>query len=91
MTAPCPRKHRPISYWVAGANARRDFRQDRGGPEVPTRVPAKKNTKRWCRGRVGRDHSFSWTESRWSDRLLIEVCDHCGKHRGYGYARSARH
>jgi hypothetical protein len=82
-----PRKHRPISYATAGANARREFRQDRAGPEAPARIPAKKDTKRWCRGRVGREHRFTWTASRWSERVFIEICDNCGKHGRYGSAR----
>jgi len=42
--------------WKGGAAARRDARATKG-PE-PTRpgAPGKKNTRRWCKGKEGREH-----------------------------------
>jgi hypothetical protein len=90
MAASKPRKRRrPMSYWAEGALNRRDFRQDHGGgPETPGRLPAKKDTKRWCRGKAGRDHNYKWQPVRWSGSLMVEVCAHCSRRRNYGYGRS---
>lgn len=41
----------------------------------------KKNTRRWCRGKVGDEHSRVWV-NRFSD-WKQEVCEKCGRHFGY--------
>jgi hypothetical protein len=49
-------------------------------PEEPKkRPPAKKDTKRWCGGHVGREHDthwIQWMEHSTSTRL---ICKRCGK------------
>lgn len=49
---------RRMSEWRVGAARRRDARNTRSPAEVPkgAAANAKKNTKRWCRGKVGVEH-----------------------------------
>jgi hypothetical protein len=43
--------------WHARGIKRRDFRHVKGDPEVPgSRNRGRKNTKRWCKGKEGREH-----------------------------------
>lgn len=63
------------------------------------KFPGKKNTRDWCRGKVGKPHVWNW--ENWhqlkafrrrspSDPVtwLIQVCAGCGKHGKSEYARS---
>lgn len=43
--------------WHADGVRRRDFRAAADGPDTPRRTPARKDTRRWCRGVVGREHT----------------------------------
>lgn len=58
-----------------------------------TRRPPKKDTKRWCLGRVGREHEWHWTEDPWmrmfssfhrgsTEVFSAEVCRRCRKQSG---------
>lgn len=61
------------------ANARRDFRSGRNEPEIPKRggIKRKKDTKRWCRGKVGREHEpFHFKRHAY---YHVDVCRVCGK------------
>jgi hypothetical protein len=72
--------------WRAGGILRRDFRHTHGEPEVPQYKGKPKNGKRWCRGKVGREHQPMWTEwDRWNFRH--EVCAACGKRLTYQWRR----
>lgn len=85
--------------WKAGGVKRRDFRHTHedgheaepepeidgwGLPKHPTTKSAKKNTKKWCKGVVGREHVVV-TEvkniGRWGYSII--VCSTCGKHVKY--------
>lgn len=58
------------SSWRASGIIRRDFRHTKGEPEAPTRaVRGRKNTKRWCKGIVGRKHDV---------RTVVENPHVCG-------------
>ncbi len=47
--------------------------------EEPTQHKGKKkNTKRWCKGKVGREHSF--TKKIVLSYMSYMVCTICGKH-----------
>lgn len=57
----------------------------RAADEVP-KHRAKKDTKRWCLGKVGRPHRPVWTEAKWSRGWSgsrspdsVEVCSVCRK------------
>lgn len=64
------------SSWKASGIKRRDFRHTHDGPEVP-RHQGKKNRRKWCRGKVGREHQLVRVRaSRWIDN---DVCTECGK------------
>lgn len=39
-------------------------------------APAKKDTRRWCKGKVGREHQTELRMQRWATALRREV--HCG-------------
>lgn len=45
-----------MSDWKAGSIKRRDARSTKSPNEVPKPGPAKKDTKRWCRGKPGVEH-----------------------------------
>lgn len=67
------------SSWHSSSIIKRDFRHN---PEVASRKPrSKKDTKRWCRGKVGVKHVFQLIE-----RAEFKVfawntnkCVNCGK------------
>ena len=68
-------------------NATRDARVDRGSPEVVSLRFAKKDTKRWCRGKAGVEHvpeCRPYKGGRFMDRGAQEkwrefVCKKCKK------------
>lgn len=72
--------HRSISWRVEGANRRRNFRQAHDGPEMPAHQ-SNKDTKRWCRGVVRREHRYVWF---YNDHVMFcrwtRACEQCGKH-----------
>lgn len=77
---PRGKAHRPISWGKEGANRRRDFRQTHDGPEAPAHR-SRKDTKRWCRGVVGREHVYVWFRIEpCVFRCWIRACEGCGKH-----------
>src|SRR5258706_3641772 len=46
----------------------------------PKVAPGRKDTKRWCKGIISREHQFSepiprWEGSSWADK----ICQNCGK------------
>ena len=51
----------------------------RDDDEVP-KHRAKKDTRRWCKGRKGMEHKPRWTRSQY--QLLTYACETCGKHLG---------
>lgn len=81
-----------MSEWKEGAIKRRDFRAAKDSPEVPKPGHRKKDTKNWCRGKVGTPHSFRRTMDHWAARTtwslwvhskkttnIIFRCTNCGK------------
>lgn len=73
----------------------RGWSGDRTTVDAPPAIPkhqAKKNTKRWCRGKVGVEHRFEWIHDTRYDYQLksdprtwwwTEKCIACGKHDRY--------
>lgn len=55
-------------------------------PEVPGKPRAKKDRKRWCKGKVGREHVWGPREyygygGYWkSCSMVFQRCTNCGKH-----------
>lgn len=49
-------------------------------PDEPVRR-SKKNTRRWCKGRVGVEHDYQWNVLPWIGTLKqrLKVCVNCGK------------
>lgn len=52
--------------------------------DKPTKHKSKKNTKRWCRGKVGSEHAlvrrfkhYGWSSRR--SNVIYTVCTNCGK------------
>ena len=61
---------------------KRDARHVHNGPEVPRRVRAKKDRKRWCGGHVGREHKPKCMAKRFdrpSFNWYVLACTECGK------------
>ncbi len=59
-------------------------------PEEPKPSHSKKDTKHWCKGKVGREHKLEWIDapnqhySEWMrqhdiERYKIRTCTVCGK------------
>ena len=48
-------------------------------PTEPRRAPARKNTKRWCRGRVGVTHLPEWRADHLPN-FMVYACTTCGRH-----------
>ena len=75
------------SSWKAGGVQHRDFRHTHNGPEVPTRKGGRKNTRRWCKGIVGREHTIEvgiaaprWNLFRSGAPIwIVDKCTTCGK------------
>ena len=68
-----------MSEWKESSVARRDFRSGRNEPEVPKRggLKRKKDTKRWCRGKVGKEHNLF--HFKWYAWMHVDKCRECGK------------
>lgn len=75
--------------WNADVIKRRAFRHTMNGPEVPKGSRSKKNTKKWCKGKVGVEHTpvGKWGAG-WHNYMCILACTRCGKHLDYWYSRS---
>jgi hypothetical protein len=73
-----------MSDWKEESIKRRDFRHVHGEPEVP-RSRAKKDTKRWCKGKIGREHKPSCVARKY---FYVLECSVCGKHIDWYYTGS---
>ena len=51
-------------------------------PEEPRRS-SKKDTKRWCRGKVGEEHRYEWKEDVGGGSWMILSCVECGRKKDY--------
>jgi hypothetical protein len=70
--------------WKASSLKRRDFRHTHDGPEVPKHGNKKKNTKKWCKGKVGKEHDMeigviARSYSSLSGAFVVDKCKGCGK------------
>lgn len=71
------------SSYKAASIKRREYRQS---PIIDDKVAkkSKKDTKKWCRGKIGVPHEFEMEIPRNSRGILlgfrIDVCKNCGKH-----------
>jgi hypothetical protein len=82
-----------VSDWKERSIKRRDVRRTKE-PEIrPPGGSNKKNTKRWCKGKVGREHkpecrNYSDHLSAFGGSWRILACAGCGKHLDYYYPLS---
>jgi hypothetical protein len=60
------------SSWKAGGVLRRDFRHSHDGPEVARHRRRRGNTRRWCRGEIGRDHHLERYVTRWVSSTRVD-------------------
>lgn len=67
------------SSWAANGIVRHDFRHDPNQPSRPHK--ARKDTKRWCKGKVGVKHSFVLIKRYKLHTLMWSTsrCVNCGK------------
>lgn len=92
-----------MSDWKKSAAARRDARHTKSDPRAKPE-PTKKNTKKWCKGKVGREHVGVCRDFAEVKRLATDikgrpielckgwkvlVCDNCGKELDTYYPPSA--
>lgn len=79
--------------WEAEGRLRRDARQGPPAVDEPVRVKHRKtDRKRWCKGKVGIEHTPRWRlETKWGAILpskwswMIFECTRCQKHLDYWY------
>ena len=83
-------KKKDESSWGYGGIKRRDFRNSHDEPEVPRHKGAKKNTKKWCKGKEGVEHVpveriKTFTNSKGEVRVMYRYteCDKCSKRLSY--------
>jgi len=79
--------------WKAHGVIRKDFRSNHGGawvsgdfrdPEVPKHQRKRKNRKKWCRGKPGREHNVEHIPyPAYGYGPHLDVCITCGKHIKY--------
>lgn len=72
--------------WKDGANKRRDERNSKEPETHQKAKPAKKDTKKWCAGKVGREHTLevkNYSEGKgWGPifgNWWVQYCSTCGK------------
>ena len=75
----------PLS-WKARGTAVRDSRHEHAGPEVASAPSRPRDTKRWCKGKVGREHALVVRDARelgkyalQTRQRLVQFCSKCGK------------
>jgi hypothetical protein len=47
-----------MTSWKSSGIIARDFRHSHNGPEI-SKAPKKKNTKKWCKGKIGVKHELA--------------------------------
>lgn len=73
-----------MSEWRERANRRRDERHTIGDIRPP--ASTKKNTKKWCKGKVGREHKPQCrSDPRYPASWRHLVCTECGKQLDWYY------
>ncbi len=83
-----------MSDWKEGAIKRRDARHTKSSDGHKTTVPNKRNTKKWCKGKVGVEHKpecmeyaeVKKTTHDFYKSWRILVCTVCGKELDIYYA-----
>jgi hypothetical protein len=74
--------NRSDGSWHYSGIKRRDFKHDASGPEI-IRPIVRKNTKKWCKGKVGKEHDYK-PKSHWmffGSIYIMFKCLICGKER----------
>jgi hypothetical protein len=68
--------------WHADGVINRDTRHDYGTPDAPKHKPKAKNTRKWCKGKEGREHKPVWSlESSFTWLTWYQsTCSVCKKH-----------
>lgn len=82
-------KKKDEDSWRYGGIKRRDFRSGHDEPEVPRHKGAKKNTKKWCKGKEGVEHIPVGKTKWYGDRFgySYNECEKCGKRLSYEWNR----
>jgi hypothetical protein len=74
---------------LSRTDRRADDRKIAAGIEHVQSIPGRKDTRRWCRGKVGvphQTHWVKWFDTAWSKKpqsYWNEICQVCGKKLGY--------
>lgn len=73
-------KKKDEDSWRYSSIKRRDYRADHGTEEIPRHTGKKKDTKKWCKGKVGVEHSFRISRKSFNYFSLTKLrCENCGK------------
>ena len=84
-----------MSDWKEGSVKRRDARHTKSSDEHATTVPNKRNTKKWCKGKVGVEHKPECKKYAEVKRVSLDlykswrilVCTVCGKELDVWFSR----
>lgn len=71
--------------WKASGIKRKDARHRKDHAEIEKPKAKRKDTKRWCLGKEGREHSLKWEicDRYFSYSVWNETCQKCRKRFGY--------
>jgi hypothetical protein len=68
------------SEYNASSRHRRDARASKDEAPQRASVPGRKDRRRWCRGKVGRDHTIAaGGKAIYGTTIRMDVCTTCGK------------
>ena len=74
-----PKRDLPNLAWELENLARSDNRGDTDGGDRSARQRRRKDTRRWCRGKMGVPHRASWRPAWPNSASQAFVCDSCGR------------
>lgn len=80
-------KKKDEDSWSYGGVKRRDFRHAHDEPEIPAHSGKRKDTKKWCKGKEGKEHvAIRKARYFYDPRLKVRrishstvICENCGK------------
>lgn len=69
------------SEWRESGAVKRDMRHDASQPDRIKPLHQTKNTKKWCKGKVGRPHQWQRSEKTYFGRFVTVMwtCSQCSK------------
>lgn len=85
-------KKSKYSSWHGSGVYARDMRATKDPEPQVGKHRSSKNTRKWCKGKVGKEHKGIWVveSNRTTPRWFTLVCENCNKHLDYCWPFSHR-